>query len=99
MGRGRRDVSKTQRALMKILAGVLYKTIAYEEDIPYRSVFWIKGKYTKEIKTLELNDVGRRLMAEEQLTLPLHRTSILRVDHRLRNNTRRSHKRQRPRSL
>lgn len=87
MGRGRRDISKTQRALKKILDGVPYKIIAHEEGIPFRSVAWIKGTYTKEIKSLKLNDAGRRLMAEEQLSLPLHSNSPRhRVDTRLNSS-------------
>lgn len=99
MGRGRRDVSKTRRILVKILAKVLYKQIIFEENTNIRSIAWIKAKYIEQIVVLRLNDLGIRLMSEEQLTLPLERKSTLRVDHRLKTSSRRSHRRKRPRSL
>lgn len=71
MGRGRRDVSKTRRVLLKILAGVLFKQIEFEEDVPFRSIAWIKSKYIDETVTLKLNAQGLYLMNEEQLNLNL----------------------------
>lgn len=99
MGRGKRDVTKTRRILLKILSRLPFKQIAFEEgtSVPYLSQ--IKSEYIDETISLKLNSKGIRIMNEEQLTLPLHRTTVLRVDHRLRHSSRRSRRRKSPRSL
>lgn len=79
MSRGKRDVSRTRRILRKVLDRVPYKQIAFEEKTTVPNVAAIKSKFIDETVVLKLNELGLFLMNEEQLMLPLHRTSHLRV--------------------
>jgi hypothetical protein len=99
MPRGMRDVERTRRILRKILNGIPYKQIAFEEKTTVPYIAAIKSKYIDETVDLQLNGLGLFVMNEEQLTLPLQRHSLHRVDHRLQNPRSRSKHRQRPRKL
>lgn len=78
MGRGKRDVSRTRRILLKILAGTLYKQIAFEENLSIPNICAIKARYIDETVTLKLNSLGLQLMSEEQLSLPLSKVETRR---------------------
>lgn len=69
MPRGSRDIEKTRRIIRKILKGVLFKQIAFEEKIPEPRVSFIKARYLQQTVELTLNERGINLMNEEQLSL------------------------------
>lgn len=99
MPRGKRDINRTRRVLQRLLDGAHLKQIAFEEKMNVDVISALRSKYMDRKLSFTLNNLGLFIMSEEQLSLPLHRESVLRVDHRLRNSSRRSKSRQRPRKL
>jgi hypothetical protein len=71
MPRGRRDIQKTIRIIDKIIAGVPFKQIAFEEKVTLPRVSFIKSRYLSSSNELRLNEKGVKLVNEEQLNLPL----------------------------
>lgn len=99
MPRGKRDVNRTRRILQKVLDGVPYKQIVFEENTHIPNICALKAKYIDETIILKLNKLGQFLMNEEQLSLPLHRNNIHRVVTRLSNPRDWRIARRRPRKL
>lgn len=87
MVRGKSNLPKVRRVISKVLEGMPFKQIEFEENVAIRRIVWLKKKYIRETKILRLNALGISLMNEDQFKLPLLRkpTRILRVDHQLRN--------------
>lgn len=66
---GRHNIERTCRVIKKILRGVLYKQISFEEKISQARISYIKGHYTRQTIKLELNAEGVALMNGSQLDL------------------------------
>lgn len=69
MPRGKRDIFKTRRILKKVLDGVPFKQIAFEEDTTEAKVSFLKTRYIRAEVELTLNKKGVKLMNEEQFYL------------------------------